>query len=427
MKFANFGSFSNSGDFVREHKSDLLSSLLRSASFNGSSVTTVDYGSSDNAQKPTGCDYVNFNEYRSSFFGMLNPYFLFVLFRIRSDLVRLYRAEGAVYSHGSLIKRVVRFLYKVNQCRKALRALDVDGVIVWNPHDSKHLIIKELCRLESVRFLAIEGGVVPGTIELDTFGHQFDGAIQRNLARFNSLKVSDVMLDLARDYLTFVRENRFSKKHQSYSKNLDGLRERNEKIIFLAGVAEGAIDMLSASEKDKSKCSPFYLRERELFRDLIQVARKEGYYIVYKPHPNSKFLPEAITAIDFDLDGHSIELDADVFDLIDLSDVMVTIGSTVSIHSMLQGKPVVLAGVNAFRGGGICHDLENREDLSGQIKKALSRVEFENQSRALVEFVARSMEYYSSPYSSYCEEFYGDSGEGLARRIQYILKNGKEF
>lgn len=429
MNILIFGYFSNIGDPVREHKSNLISQLVRPLEVLGHSISIMDYGNADVALKIDDCGYLNFRDYKTKCSDVLSLKFVIAIFRLGKMCFRLNRQISVFAPSGirGRLRRYLVFIRSVITYQKILSDEAVDVVIVWNPHAGNHLLLKELCRIYDISFLGIEGGLVPGTVELDNGGHQADGAIQRNILKFQSLEVSEKEVELADDYLRYVKSNRISKKEQSKSGVSLASLKRAMPIVFLAGVDQRATGILSSYEGEKNLFSPFYLREKDLFKDLIDIARTEGYQVVYKPHPNSKFLPTEYLEFDFELEDHLVLRDADLFDLIDASDLMVTIGSTVSIHSILQDKPVVLAGVNAFRGTGICHDLVAQADLSTLLKKAFERHDFDKQKRRLVEFTARSMKYYSSPYSKYCEEFYGNAGEMLANRVKQILDVGREF
>lgn len=432
MKLAFFGYLDEDGvtNPVREKKINLLFKANVFFKKLGLDLILVDY-SSINSITSRKIKYLNFNNIKSktriSYRYRLWVLMYLLIMRRQNISLPISMIISQKSLRGYSYKQILNHLCTIIALYTTLiKQYKINAVIVWNAETPYHLLFRQICYLNKIKFLGIEGGMVPGTVEIDFYGTNANGSIQQNRHSFNKLSICRQDVELAKKYLSFIKHNKFSKKHQpvsSESKKI--IKNKNKSIILLAGIDEKGTNLLWSSKKKHCAFSPFYTTEKELLNDLIKIAEVDNYQIIYKVHPNSALCSSQSMKSEQNLfyDYSNV----DIFDLINVSDVMITIGSTVSIHSIIFGKPVVLVGVNSLYGFNICYDLKNQEDLRRTIKKALSKIGFTNMQKRLIEYVARSTRYYSIPFSKYCEEYYDNGGEKLANKINQMINGGHEF
>jgi hypothetical protein len=85
--------------------------------------------------------------------------------------------------------------------------------------------------------------------------------------------------------------------------------------------------------------------------------------------------------------------DIEIHKLIKMSDLVITISSSVSHLSLTQEKPCILVGKNSLWGKGCCYELSEKKDLPSLMKVSLSRGVTQEQKNNFKKYVAREMEY----------------------------------
>ena len=127
--------------------------------------------------------------------------------------------------------------------------------MVWNPLLLCHLHLRGICKKFSIHFLGIEGGIVPGTVEIDRHGHLVNTTITIDSKSFDKKTLSADDLNVTRDYLLDVKINNYSKKHQPVNSTLPA--NLNKPIIFLAGIDERAVASNSVHYSRRKVFSPY--------------------------------------------------------------------------------------------------------------------------------------------------------------------------
>ena len=87
--------------------------------------------------------------------------------------------------------------------------------------------------------------------------------------------------------------------------------------------------------------------------------------------------------------------DADIHDLIDLSDVVVTILSTVSYSALIRRKPVVMLGYTQLKWKGCTFEAFEKEYIEKEISSALVNNTDEHMYQSFIKHVAQLNRYYA--------------------------------
>ena len=85
---------------------------------------------------------------------------------------------------------------------------------------------------------------------------------------------------------------------------------------------------------------------------------------------------------------------ADINELIDIADVVVTILSTTNYNALTRYKPVVMLGYNQTRGKGCTYEAFEKEEIEDTIKEALEKGFTKEQQDAFLKHIAQCLKYY---------------------------------
>jgi len=131
--------------------------------------------------------------------------------------------------------------------------------------------------------------------------------------------------------------------------------------------------------------------DQVLLLKLISLNLPDNYKILIKEHPN---VPGRMKLSDLlsirKLNNVSlVNPKKSAHELIKLSDIIMTINSTVGFEAILYQKPVITFGKSFYRGRGLTLDINSINELSKKLKKAeIFRPKYEN----VIEFLKDIME-----------------------------------
>lgn len=420
MRAVFFGYFQDSEQLVRDKKSEFAERLSFALAERGVFLDIVD--SSPVRQMlslPKGCEHLAFADIRND-----KPSFRKVVCLILSLNRRLILAQRLLPDDsGSGCKRFAKGMLQI--IRKAanfsalLERKQIKLVLVWNPHLAMHYLIKYLCLSCDISWLALEGGLVPGSVDVDAVGNQPCGLLVRKSKAFKALNVTNDELMRMEDYLQYVRTNRISKKISTAKSGKDVLSMKSRPRIFVAGMDEINTGICLRTSPFSRSWSPVFRNEMHLLEQVTDWAVKNGVEVVYKPHPNM------VQCEQVKLADVRTEVSRDIYDLISASDVIVTLASSVGMQAILLGKPLVLAGVNGMIAKGIAYEVHKEADLDRALENAFSYGLTLSMKKNFINFCAKVVRYYSFAYSAQFEEAFGRGVHVVATRISEFLISGK--
>jgi len=83
-----------------------------------------------------------------------------------------------------------------------------------------------------------------------------------------------------------------------------------------------------------------------------------------------------------------------IHEVIDFSDVIITILSQSAYVSLFRNKPVVMMGYTQLKGSGCTYEAFSKEQIEPQIRKALKEGFSKKQMKNFHRHIARAVKYY---------------------------------
>ena len=313
----------------------------------------------------------------------------------------------------------LKLLYFRAFMRRLLRRERPALCVLWHQFNGLHHALANLLNEGGIPYCFAEYGVLPGMIVFDRDGQMAESWVAVESERFRELPVEPARLELVDQYLEMVRVQKRTRRRQPCNDEvLQLIREKRGKakaVMFFAGEYAYRSGMLPSGFPRARLHSPHFESTAAALSRVAELASKNDWHIIFKPHPlatDSAAAPEAPN------EHVSVIRDANVFDCILLSDVTITVLSQVSYLALLQKRPVVLLGRSTLSGKGCAYELESRDDLEGVIKAALRDGFTNGQSQAFRQHAARLCTHYLHAMDRDVEDLLG---RGTADAAEFLL------
>lgn len=326
------------------------------------------------------------------------------------------RALVFFISAGIALKRVTNELIR----------LAPSLIICFNRETPINALLRIIAKKLSIPILFVEGGILPGTIEFDSVGNEALSWPVRHLDKFNQLEISEDDKIRAIRFFSFLKENKVSRKTQR-SGGVDKIIDKknmDRPVIFFVGSNERGTSIYLKESKMLKEYSPFFSGNENALNYLIELAGKHDWLVIFKPHPN-----ETDSGKHYNIKNQRLHIvkHANIFDLIDISDVTITITSGISGISLIHGKPSILLGKNGLIGKGATYDLDKKENLGGLIEKAIREGFTKDMQQKWLEYAARTIKYYNFSFGTDIEKYIGRGVEDAAQLlIDYLHEEKRE-
>ena len=137
----------------------------------------------------------------------------------------------------------------------------------------------------------------------------------------------------------------------------------------------------------------FFTTSEDAMTYISKLAKKNGWNLVYKPHPAMGRWGHSSTRYKNSTNVFYVN-EADIYELIDIADVVVCMISGVSHIALTCDKPLVQLGHTPLKGKGCCYEPVDVGDIEAKIKEALRYGYTPEQKSAFVKHVAQVNKYY---------------------------------
>lgn len=244
--------------------------------------------------------------------------------------------------------RLYRFLLHLELIWFALRAqalLDRErpqALVMWNGSHRYCQILLALLRPGCETFF-FENGLLPNTITLDRKGVNYRNSVPRDAAFFSNY--NPLVESAFEDELELI-----PRKPRHAGEMPITLPER---FIF--------IPFQDDRDTQVRLFSPWIRNMRELFSLGEYLARETGMAVVFKEHPSSREdYPDLHRRVGEHVcfaNGNPIQ------ELIESSEYVITLNSTVGVESLLLGKPVLTLGQAFFNIPGLVMHADSAEEI----------------------------------------------------------------
>lgn len=274
-----------------------------------------------------------------------------------------------------------------------LDLLQPETIIVYPLLMIQHRVLEEVCIEKGISLISTHQGILPGTLAFDIGGEMGKSLPAVYSKKFMSLTVNEEELEYSKKVLDYLYTSKLNRKIQPKNNCVENVLnniDRKRPVVFFAGQNDIDSNMVPYTDETKKYHSPIFRTSIEAGIYIAELCKKNGWNFVYKPHPMStrledkEKLPDNTIYIEF----------GNINDLIDISDVVVTILSQTNYISLIRHKPVVMLGYNQTRGKGCTYEAFEKERIEDIIKEALENGFTEEQEKAFLKHIAQVLKYY---------------------------------
>jgi hypothetical protein len=266
-------------------------------------------------------------------------------------------------------------------------------VLLWNKFCPFHMTLDHIAKQDHLSVLYMEFGVLPGTFCFEARGQMGESGPARGL--LNGLTVSREEYGEAAACLADLKRsglNRNVQPTESVAERIKVGAKAGRPRIFYAGQNDCESGLRPYDEHARRFHSPVFASSEELLVALDQLAQKNDWNLIYKPHPLARPMKEEFAGGQL---AHTLVLDeANINEVIDLAEVTVTILSQTAYIALIREKPVVMAGYTQLKGTGSTYEAFSRESLERMLINALENGLTPTQREAFVKHAALLWKHY---------------------------------
>ncbi|MDQ0506619.1 hypothetical protein [Xanthobacter agilis] len=287
------------------------------------------------------------------------------------------------------------YLYKC-YIEEELSRFEPDLVILWHQFNAYHYIIAAWCRRNNVPVIYGENGVLPGSWCFEFGGQMAESWIAREPSRFAALPIDGTDIAHAQAYLEHARRNRLSRKTDMTAVSESDLSQilaadPRPKILY-AGINDYKTGLQPYTTTRTPLHAADFISTEQGLQALLRVARRNNWYILYKPHPSTT---HAITAVaEHEEYLTLIDKRIDLLDLLPLINVLTTIVSQSAYMSVMHERPTVIMGKMQLSGSGLVREALFNAQLESAVKKSIADGSRKPNQRRLLEHIARLLKFY---------------------------------
>lgn len=307
-----------------------------------------------------------------------------------SDRLAALTHERDENASSALAKRNLLEAFRFTE--KLVQRLDPAMIIIWNQFHPLSVIAHMVAEQHQIKTAFIEYGLLPGTLNFDLCGQMGESEVARWPEIFNSKSINGNDIDTAAQVVRDLRKSGVNRRPQmqptDLMKELEA-RAKGRPIILFAGHNDHASGISPYDEKVKTLHSPIFQNSYQAANHLAELAGKNGWFIVYKPHPFAQKAQRVQQSNDIAVIGN-----VDVNACIDIATCVITVLSQVSYVSLIREKPLVMLGYNQLRGKGCIYQAETISDIVPCIRAAVDDGITPEQRAAWINHVARLLKYY---------------------------------
>jgi FMN phosphatase YigB (HAD superfamily) len=273
-----------------------------------------------------------------------------------------------------------------------LDILNPKFVMLWNQFHAFSMIAEGVCRERGVKIIYMEFGVLPGTYVIETAGQMGESRPSVYHDEFKRLPVTEKETEKAYGVWNYLYESRLNRRKQAEADSKDEILKRlvpGRPTVFFAGQNDYESGLCPYTDRAREFHSPIFKSTEEAIVRIAEICKINGWNIIYKKHPTMAMFEKPS-----DPPENVIEVDADINDVIDISDVTVTILSQVSYIALIRGKPTVMLGYNQLRGKDCAYEAYDEGLIEKTISKAISSGFTDKQKKAFATHIAQLNKYY---------------------------------
>lgn len=266
-------------------------------------------------------------------------------------------------------------------------------IFQWGSYLPLQRFMKKYFEKNNIKVIHSEFGMLPGTIIFeDNYINSF--SLMNNKIYYNSLVVDKYDLKFAENSIEKIRNNQLSNK--DYSKKLDASKSQFNfdsfsKVVFIAGIVEIPGGLKPYHLDPNPNFSPLFKSNQEIVDYIDKVALELNYLVLYKEHPLVRSYPKQQVSSKGLKCTRIIDKSVDIYSILDISDVTITIGSSVSYLSMILNLPCINLGKNSASSKDIFMEVNSIEELKTMLVNSFY---IENSETNFIKYIAKELKYH---------------------------------
>ena len=272
-----------------------------------------------------------------------------------------------------------------------------DVFVLWGQNLSVHRVLASWVRLAGAQVIYSEGTELQGSVFASESGILHRSWPMERDVEFRKLPFSEASLEASNGYLKRLSEERFSNK--SYDGDAvawDEIGASGEPVIYVNGLENFGSGLRPRCSSESKEVSPEFETNEALVREVLRLAEKHNWHVIYKDHPNTFSVAKELLVKIEDHPRLWILENVDIHEVMDKTDAMVSLCSKVVLLALSRGVPVVLGGAFSVAPENLEFGLIEDPKLETGLLKVLARGKEDRVDRkGLVELTARFVEHYA--------------------------------
>lgn len=276
---------------------------------------------------------------------------------------------------------------------KIIHLLNPQKLIIWGKWARISYILEHLAIKENISYGFMEHGWLPGTIQFDSGGIAGQSIYAMHPERVNKIQITEEDLKKIEIIKKYILSKRMDTgiffdtvEDREALNSIMGTR----KTVFLVGMDERGMAIAPNSKHWKKYVSSVFSSMDDVLGKLLIICQKRGWNIIYKPHPGN-----CLVNLKRNIKNNAIVVkDKNIDELIEMSDVVISMSSAVEYKALMYGKPLVQVGITGLNKMGCTYSIDKKEDLENMISKAIVYGMTDEQKNNYNMFLARLLKGY---------------------------------
>jgi hypothetical protein len=248
----------------------------------------------------------------------------------------------------SAILRGITGLGKVFRVFDRFDICDGDTVVVWSEHMPAMRLLKREIRRRGARLILSEYGELPGTMFFCDRGMFHESWPVQYKEQFQALPISSEEVAEMRAHIEGIVKRRISSKVGQYESGLT-LKELNvpegRPVIYINGAQAQASGLIPRCSSFSKEYSPYFGSNEAMLEYFAELAVKYDWTVLYKDHPNTTNCFSGRQLISDGWGDHvKILGNVDIYEILSLADLTISLGSKTVCLSLFSQVPVLLMG-----------------------------------------------------------------------------------
>lgn len=287
----------------------------------------------------------------------------------------------------------IRGLAQMIETVRSLNISKKDIVINWGENQTGQRLIAFFAHRSGAKLITSEYGELQRTVFVSESGMFHKAWPYKKAAMFSKLPVSVQDREKAKSYLHNLFGQKISNKTYTDSLTIkEKILSFNRPVVYVNGVELFASGLTPRILRSSHEYSPKFNSNRHLLKSVLKAAAANNWTVLYKDHPNTLAYYPLGVITDIKDDRLVILDNVDIYEVMDIADVTVTLGSKVSLLSLSCNVPVVLIGPYTMSEEQISWGLIESTDVEAAIIKALKRKGVDQEG--FIDYTTRMLKYY---------------------------------